>query len=295
MILNLTSGDSAVTVCPQIGGSIAQFTWRGHDVLRPAPDTAIRDGLVRQMGFYPLVPYSNRIGYAELIVNTDKYRLRANAPPEPHALHGFGWQREWQVKSHSDHAATLSLIHEPDTDWPFACDATEHISFAGDSLHLRLQLTNTDTRAMPAGLGFHPFFPINDETSFEAAWQAMWAMGGDKLPIGRVEAPPEANFRQSRQIKDWQVDNCFTGWSRHAVLEYPSHRVQIDADENCRQLVCFAPNDGRNFIALEPVSHVNNAFALAAAGVGDTGTRILAPGQTLAISMSIRPCALLEG
>mgnify|MGYP000045827397 CR=1 FL=1 len=50
MILQLTHGDCSATICPKIGGSIAQFTWRGHDILRPAPDTAIRDSLVRQMG-----------------------------------------------------------------------------------------------------------------------------------------------------------------------------------------------------------------------------------------------------
>ena len=63
--------------------------------------------------------------------------------------------------------------------------------------------------------------------------------------------------------------------------------MQIDASEACRQIVVFAPNDGRNFIALEPVTNINNAFALAAKGVADTGVRMLASGESFEISMTI--------
>lgn len=83
------------------------------------------------------------------------------------------------------------------------------------------------------------------------------------------------------------MDNCFTGWGRCAVLDYPTHRVQIEASDACRQLVCFAPNDGRNFIALEPATNINNAFALAAGGVTDTGAQMLTAGEVLEVSMTI--------
>ena len=175
MLLHLTSGDSAATVCPQIGGSIAQFTWRGQDILRPAPDTAIRDGLVRQMGCYPLVPYSNRIGHGKLVVDGQEFQLRANAPPEPHALHGFGWQRERQVAECTGDSATLTLMHHADEDWPFACEVTETIRLSADALHLALTLRNLDSRPMPAGLGFHPYFPIDSSTNF--AGRVGWHVG----------------------------------------------------------------------------------------------------------------------
>ena len=48
---------------------------------------------------------------------------------------------------------------------------------------------------------------------------------------------------------------------------YATHRVEIEASDNCRQLVCFAPNDERKFIAVEPVTNVNNATGLAAMGL----------------------------
>ena len=39
---------------------------------------------------------------------------------------------------------------------------------------------------------------------------------------------------------------------------------------------------GQRFFALEPVSHANDGFNLLAAGVPDSGVRVLEPGETLA-------------
>ncbi len=286
-IIKLQSADTEVLLCPEIGGAVARFTWRGIDILRRAPDTAINEKLVRQMGSYALMPYSNRIGHGKLIVGNQTFPLRANFPPGPHAIHGFGWQRAWQVAKQGKDFAELRLGHESDVDWPFACEALQTIRLAAASLQLTLAVKNIDKRVMPAGLGFHPFFPLTLETHLQADWKGMWKMDADSLPIEWVSVPPEADYSQLRPTANWTVDNCFTGWTRRAVLDYPTHRMQIDASEACRQIVVFAPNDGRNFIALEPVTNINNAFALAAKGVADTGVRMLASGESFEISMTI--------
>ena len=286
-MITLQSGESQLTLCPEIGAAIAGFTWRGIDILRRAPDSAIKEKLVRQMGSYALMPYSNRIGHGKLIVGDQTFPLRANFPPGTHAIHGFGWQREWQVAKQTRDFAELRLRHEPDVDWPFACESVQSLRLAASSLQLTLAVKNLDKRNMPAGLGFHPFFPLTPETHLQADWKGMWNMDADSLPTELVSVPPEADFSQLRPAANWKVDNCFTGWNRRAVLDYPTHRMQIDASEACRQIIAFAPNDGRNFIALEPVTNINNAFALAAKGVVDTGLRMLASGESFDISVAI--------
>ena len=287
IILTFKNGDAEVTLCPEIGCAIARFTWKGHDILRRAPDSAIAERLIRQMGSYPLVPYSNRIGQAQLIVGEQTFSLRPNFPPGPHAIHGFGWQRGWQVVTRSADSAEFHLKHAPDVDWPFACEATITLRLTDNTLQLKLAVKNNDKRAMPAGLGFHPFFPLTPDTHLQTDWRGMWGMDNDSLPTMLGSVPLEADFSQLRPVKNWKVDHCFTGWSRRAVLDYPTHRMQLDASEACRQIVVFAPNDGRNFIALEPVSNINNAFALAAKGFADTGMRMLTTSESMEVSMSI--------
>ncbi len=286
-VVELAAGECRVLVCPGTGGAIARFAWRDADILRRASDEAIAGSKVRQMSCYPLVPYSNRIGQARLRFGTEEFALRPNFPPERHALHGVGWRRPWSVAQRSASTARLELAHEPDADWPFAFEASQSIALDGDGLSLALELRNAAGRPMPAGLGWHPYFPLAAGTTLESAWEGLWETGEDRLPREWVPTPSAMEFRRPRRVDDWIVDRCFTGWKGRAQLDYGAHRVELSAPAPLDCLVCYAPGDGRSFIALEPVSHVIDAFALAAAGQSGTGMRVLAPGETMAATMRI--------
>ena len=291
----LISGDCQLNVQPHIGGSISRLTWKDIDILRRTPDSAVASSTVRQMSCYPLVPYSNRIGNGVLMVRDKTYQLGPNFPNEPHAIHGVGWQRVWeqvgqrvlQPKREDKQLVVLTYKHTPDADWPFAFEAEQTISLANNALTLAMRTTNLDAQPMPVGLGFHPFFPIDKTTTLQSAWSGVWEMGEDKLPTKLIPIPADANFTKARGVFDWKIDNCFVGWSRRAVLNYATHQTTLSASSACSNIVCFAPNDGRNFLALEPVSNINNAFALAAKGVANTGTRLIGRGDSFDISMTI--------
>ena len=49
---------------------------------------------------------------------------------------------------------------------------------------------------------------------------------------------------------------------------------------------------GEDFFCVELVTKCNNAFNLAAAGRTDTGTVVLAPGETLAGNITFRPLTI---
>lgn len=283
--IELVNGDMSALLCPEIGGSVARLAWRGLDILRPTPQNAIEQGQVRQMGIFPLVPYSNRIGKGLLPLGVDAHALlRANFLPEPHSIHGFGWQRAWQVEKQDATSVNLLLKHSPDEDWPFACESRMRLTLGTLGLSLQLAIRNDDVQTMPAGLGFHPYFPVDPNTSLRACWDGYWMMDSEHLPTVRqaLDAPTSA-----RKLVDWYVDNCFTGWQGRASLNYASHRTVITAEPECPYLVCFRPSDGRPFIALEPVSHLNNAHQLERRGVHPTGLKWLQTGQSFSISMSI--------
>jgi aldose 1-epimerase len=269
--LILSHGDQQVSVRPELGGAIAAYRWRDIDLLRPAP----ADGTVRQMGCFPLVPYANRIGGGRLPGHP---ALAPNFPPEPHSLHGFGWQRAWHISASSANAAILTLLHAADAHWPFDCDVTLDIRLDQHGLHQCLTLTQRGQGKMPAGLGFHPFFPTDSAPRLDASWDGMWDSGSDHLPRSHSAAAPAAGLA----VAQWAVDNCFTGWNGRACLSYARHLVELTAD--CPFLHCFKPFDGRPFIALEPVSHMPNAHQLAPQQLRQLGS-----GQQFSISMQIQP------
>jgi aldose 1-epimerase len=286
--ITIASGSLTATLCPHIGGSIARLTLGNVDILRRASDDAIEKSLIRQMASYPLVPYSNRIVDGTLVFRGRRHALTPNFPPERHAIHGVGWRRVWRVESHDTSTLKLSLDHQPDADWPFHFSATQSFEVTGDALRVAITLGNTGASPMPAGLGFHPFFPRSADTQLQTHWRGKWAMSDAKVPVEWATVTPRDDFSMPRAVGDWTVDNCFTGWSRAARLTYATHVTDIGASEVFASAVCFVPTDGRPFIAIEPVSHVVDAFNLHERGSADTGTRILAPGENLAGSMTIR-------
>lgn len=285
----LTLGEMQVDVRPDLGAAIERFVWRGIDIFRPVPP----DSSVRDMGYFPLTPYSNRIGHGRL---PGQGVLRLNFLPQPHSLHGFGWERTWQIFSRKPHALHLILTHSSDEDWPFNCEKHCEISLDDEALEVRLSLRNTDANSMPAGLGFHPFFPIDRATRLITRVDGMWQTE-NWLPVqhGALSAQDIAFTTGQQALVDWTVDHCFTGWDGSAILDYANHCVAISADPDCAFLQCFQPGDGRPFISLEPISHVPNAHQLAEQGHTATGLRWLASGESFSVGMRITPTAKTSG
>lgn len=283
----LIAGDCRLEAVPAVGGAIARCTWRGIDLLRPAPQDAIDQGLVRQMACYPLVPWSNRIAHARFEFRGVSFVLRPNFPPEPHAIHGVGWRRSWSVADRSPARLALRLEHRADDDWPFPFRATQRLALGPASLELALEIENTGDELMPAGIGFHPFFPSASRATLHAPCRAVWRSGPDRLPVALDPVPAAWDFSAPRPAAGLVVDHCFTGWTREAALDYGDHRVVLRGSEPLGHLVIFAPGDGRDFIAIEPVSHASGALGLAGAGVAGHGLRVLAPGERLAATMTI--------
>ena len=292
-LLHLHAGPFAVTLCPDIGGGIVRAEGWGQELLRPAREMAVaaRDPL--RLAAYVLVPFSNRVRDARFPFEGRTYQLARNFPPEPHAIHGNGWQRSWQVMRSDGRAAVLALDHDPVRDgadsWPFAYHAEQDYRLTADGFAVELRLTNKDVRRMPAGLGLHPFFPLTPATRLSARLGGVWQSDARKLPATHAGLPPTWDFANGQPVAPLSVDNCFTGWDQAAVIEWPDRRLRLrlEASPNLRSLVIFVPQ-AHDYFCVEPVSNINDAFNLAAEGVPDTGLVVLASGETMTARIDFR-------
>ena len=269
----------ACEIEPRLGGCICGLWLDGVAVLRSAHEPLAS---ARQSGSYPLVPFSNRIARATLHWLGTDHPLVTNNVPEPHAIHGVGWQRPWTVLDSDDSFVMLAYEHRTDPSWPFAFDTSQTLRLSGDTLELTLSLTNQSREIAPVGLGWHPFFIKRPgaRISFEATGR--WEMGSDKLPTTRV---PSQGL--DAECADLEVDHCFDGWNGDVRLRDSVLHTRIRSD--LHRLVVFT-NGSRDTVAIEPVSHVNNAINLVAAGAdaGELGLRTLQPGETMTAQMSIQ-------
>ncbi len=279
--ISLLHGALRCELLPGLGGCIAGLWWGPQQVLRSTPAAELQS--VRVAGSYPLVPYSNRIGHRQLHWDAQDYLLAQNFAPEPHSIHGVGWERPWQLEASSASHAVLSYCHPGDASWPFAFDSRQTFTLQDQALELQLSLTNRAAVAAPAGLGWHPYFAKSARTQIRFSASGRWDMAPNMLPT-RLLAHPGLDS----DCRSLQVDHCFEGWNGRLQLEEEGLRIHVSSDLD--RLVVFT-TPGRDSIAIEPVSHANNVLALAQqSGVTpeSLGLRVLQPGATFTARMRIQ-------
>ena len=278
-MIELKSGSLRCEIEPALGGCVAGL-WLGDEpVLRSTPAAQLTSA--RQSGSYPLVPFSNRVGQAKLEWQGTLYPLVRNNGDEPHAIHGVGWQRPWEVLDTDGSYALLGYEHQADSSWPFAFDCSQTLRLNEKGLELTLALTSHSPAPAPAGLGWHPYFVKRHRSRINFSATGRWEMGDDKLPTTHK---PSRGIDADCRFLD--VDHCFDGWDGLARLRDEVMRVQIHS--SMKRLVVFT-NDTRDFIALEPVSHVNNAIALQQQGLSaeQLGLTVLQMGDSIMATMTI--------
>jgi aldose 1-epimerase len=257
-------------------------------LFRPATPEVMAAADARGMGCFPLVPYSNRI-------ESGWMGLRPNHPAFPLAIHGEGWLKPWEVERSDADTALLRHRHDGSSGWPHAYDATQYFHLGDAGLRVEFALTNRSQSAMPAGLGLHPYFHRTPATLIRATIGTVWLNDADTLPRERIAVPAAWDLDPARLADDLVLDNCFGAWDGSAEVIWPDRQLalRIEAAAALRHLVVYTPSH-RRYLCLEPVSHCNNGFALAERGVADTGTIMLAPGETLTARVAFLPRILAE-
>ena len=277
--IELQQGHFRLSLRPDLGGCVSGF-WLGDvPVLRSTPAAGLDS--VRKSASYPLAPFSNRIGQGRFEWLGTDYALAQNFLPEPHAIHGVAWQRPWQVKQLGNDSATLAYSHQPDDSWPFAFACEQSFRLGATGLTMDLNITNRHSTAAPVGGGWHPYFVkrANSHLAFNATGR--WEMGMDKLPTER-----RASQGLNTNCAALDVDHCFDGWQGAADLRDELLNIRITS--SLTNLVVFT-QPGRDFVAVEPVSHVNNAINMLPKLVEAPGSDLvsLQPGQTWSAQMAI--------
>jgi aldose 1-epimerase len=293
-LVTLHAGDASVVLAPEIGGAVARYSsHRGGatiDWLRATTAEALLGADPYHTAGFPLVPYSNRIREGRFTFEGRAVALPPNALPERHSIHGHGWQAAWAPVEVSASHADLEYRY-PAGAWPWPYRARQRVSLFPGHLAVELTLTSEAAAPMPAGLGWHPYFPRTPRTTVTAAVSGLWLSDDEVMPTG-LASPPPPSHDPTRGLRVDQValDNCFIGWDRRAVVEWPERRarVVVTAAAPLDFLMVYTP-PGRDFFCLEPVSHAIDAVNLAAAGRTDVGFRVLEPGGTLRATVTLTP------
>ncbi len=283
--VTISDGLAELEVTPQ-GGCILAFRWLSAgatvDWLRPtSPEAAPAP---TDTACFPLVPYSNRIRDARFSFEGRDYRLARNFGDSPHSIHGHGWKVPWQTTGRSESSLALAYTHD-EADWPSAYRAEQHFALRDGALSVEISVANTGARAMPAGLGLHPYFPRSPQCRLSAALEGMWKTDAEVMPTELIKADLSGGLQPEAAA----LDNCFTGFTGEAVIDWPERHASLtlQADGDLTFLVVFTP-PGEDFFCVEPVSHSTDAVNLATQR-DDTGLKVLQPGERFASTLRFIP------
>lgn len=255
-VLRIECAPLVVSVAPAAGGRIAQITYAGVPQL-VGPD----DGHPATIawGCYPMVPWAGRVREGRFRFDGSVRQLMPNLGA--HAIHGVGFASPWQVELHTSDCIVLSLQLPRDARWPFGGIARQTIRATPRRLRLTLRV-DAQAQAMPAVIGWHPWFRKPDRIDFAPAHAyPRDADGIATLPLSRPPPSP------------W--DDCFVG-AEGAVLQHAGRRLTLRSD--CSHWVVFdapphatcvepqsGPPDGFNLepCRLNPGEHLTRWFEMA--------------------------------
>jgi aldose 1-epimerase len=273
--VELTSGALRLALRPDLGGCIAGLWFDTLPVLRSTEPGALERS--RLSGCYPLVPYSNRLGYRRFRWHGRDYTTQPNFDDSPHSVHGVGWQRPWSLEAHSESRAELLLQHGGDAGWPFPFEARQVIELTPEALQLTLSVTNTGELPAPVGLGWHPYFPKRARSRLHIEATGRWESDTTGLPTRRV---PQAGI--DGDVAHLAFDHCFEGWGGSARVR--DEKLALRVSSSLPYLVVFTPQL-KDYYCVEPVSHVSNAIHMAEPA--KAGLRSLMPGERMEAWMRI--------
>lgn len=276
-MMEIGAADYRLVAAPERGGAILRFDWRGTPVMRPAAGPSILDAAC-----FPLVPFSNRIAHGRFVVDGREVRLRPNFPgaDHPHPLHGFGWLAAWRVVEHDAAALTMEHVHTPG-EWPWAYRAEQRLALGEGGLMLSLAVTNQSVAPMPLGLGFHPYFPRDEQTRYFGLHRGEWHNDASCIPLTHDGHAAPRDWWAGAPVGTRAVDTVYTGRQGTLEIVWPerSMRLVLDCSDMLTKTVVYSPANA-DFFCIEPVTNDTDAF-------NRQQFALLPPGETRRVDLRL--------
>ncbi|MEO6419488.1 MAG: galactose mutarotase [Polyangiaceae bacterium] len=260
---------SLVVLAPERGGMAIRFTIGGREIFFMDESTLVDPKKNVRGGNPVLFPSPGKLEGDHWVRDGHAGTMKQ---------HGFARDLPWKVteKDMHGHASVTLLLTSSDTTrglypWDFRFELT--YALAGGTLRIEQRVENTGDRPMPFGLGFHPYFQVDDKASARIDTRATRAFDN----VTKKEVAFNGFDLTAKEVDLHLVDH---GSTSSALTWGDGARLAIKGSPDFTRWVVWTL-EGRPFVCVEPWTCPGNAL--------NTGDRLIAlsPGEIRLFSIEL--------
>jgi aldose 1-epimerase len=298
----LADANNRLEVWPALGLNAYRWQAAGQELLY-CPAQFFAENRPTRGGWPILFPFPNRIRDGKFDWQGKTYQLPLNDSTLKNAIHGFAVKRAWRIIDQGADAGSAWITGEfqcsvdaPETLALWPADYRLRVTFRLHDRILRVeaQADNPDSKPLPFGLGFHPYFAIapfaGPQAIVNVGAAKIWELA-DNLPTGHlVDVDPHRDLRHGQSYADLQLDDVMSDLQPIAVdaqerlnlagsIQHPGgdRLLTLWAGPDFREMVLFTPPH-REAMCIEPYTCTTDAINLSQRGI-DAGLRVLQPAE----------------
>jgi aldose 1-epimerase len=296
-LVNFESGEY-VSVLPHLGATVRELVLRCNNRLLSVlefPRTLRETIENRHFAGVKLIPWAGRIKDATYKFGGAKYKLRVNSS-DGHAIHGFFTDKLFHlVKTRGGNSSASIVVesaHNGTTKgFPFRFTVRLTYTLADNSFSCTTEIRNDDSKPIPIGDGWHPYFKTSGSTKrlilSLPSHSIVEVSGADKIPTGRVSSRTRGRAMIPMKIKTMDAVFDFGKERRRVTTKLidPKLGIEIQLWQDSgrgkyRYLVVYRPASGKS-VAIEPWTCAPDALN------NNLGLIVLKPGGKFRASYGV--------
>ena len=274
-----TNGESKAKICLNQGGRLSALLINNIQILANYQPSTYQDNYASAI----LFPFANRIKNGEYVYNNSNYKLDCNENDKNNALHGLVYNKtfEYVERNLSTNSGSVKLRYKENAKtigFPYTFNIELTYTLSEGEIRLSVNVLNTDNKAFPFTLGWHPYFKTRDLYNSHLNFNSsiLYPVDGHQIPNGEVSYNETMPF----QLKDINLDTGYKLNDNQVEFLTPEYQLKVESTSTENYLQVYTPSES-NIIAIEPMTGATDSFN------NKMGLQILNPKENYTIQWTL--------
>lgn len=271
--------DTTAVISLNEGGRLKELKLKDKQIIKEIPNFDYKTSYASSI----LFPFASRIENGKYIFKEKEYFLNCNDKCK-NALHGLVYNKKFKVVKQIENLNFASVIISYQEDnknagFPYTFNIQLTYTLFENEISLSVKIKNTDNKAFPFTLGWHPFFLCDNLPESILKFKSNQKIEFDKNLITKkvLDIKTEKKFK----IEHKQLDDCFILNSDTIEFLTPNYQIEITSNQIENYLQLYTPKD-LPLIAIEPMTGISNSHN------NKIGLQILEPNNTYSLKWSVK-------